>query len=91
MTILEKMKSSLTKDGWLVVKSDKTRSQSLNQADALEKLRNIILCALQPSKPVFSDEELEKMRKGKLKANRERLKNKKHRGDTKQSRGGPSL
>ena len=89
--ILEKMKSSLTKDGWLVTKSEKTRSQFFNQEDALQKLRENISLALEPPKPVFTEEELKKMRKGKVKANRERLINKKHRGDTKQNRGGPDF
>lgn len=91
MKILEKLKPSLTKDGWLVTKSEKTRSQSLNQEDAIQKLRENLRLALEPPKPVFTEEELKKMRKGKLKANRERLINKKHRGDTKQSRGGPGF
>jgi hypothetical protein len=38
------------------------RSQTLNQADALEKLRNAIRTALEPPKPTFTAEELEKIR-----------------------------
>ena len=64
------MGSDLTKDGWIVVKSDRTRSQSLNQADALEKLRASIREALQPPKPKFTAEQEESIRKGKLKASR---------------------
>ena len=89
--VLASLKSAVTKDGWLVVKSDKTRSQAANQADALDKMRNCISQALEPPKPVFTEEELEKIRKGKVKANRERLKDKKQRGETKQSRGGPGF
>ena len=85
------MGSSLTKDGWLVIKSDKTRSQAANQEDAVEKLRKSITKALEPPKPKFTEEELIKIKKGKAKANRERLKNKQHRGDTKQNRGGPGF
>ena len=66
----EKMASDLTKDGWIVVKSDRTRSQSLNQADALEKLRGSIREALQPPKPKFTAEQEESIRKGKIKASR---------------------
>lgn len=74
-----------------MTKSEKTRSQSLNQEDALQKLRENIHFALEPPMPVFTEEELKKIRKGKVKANKERLKNKQHRGDTKQSRGGPGF
>jgi hypothetical protein len=38
------------------------RSQTLNQADALKKLRNAIRTALEPPKPTFTAEELEKIR-----------------------------
>ena len=33
--------TTLIQDGWMVVKSDRTRSQILNQTDALEKLRQV--------------------------------------------------
>jgi len=88
--LLEKFSSQLTKDGWLVVKSDRTRSQTLNQADALEKLRSAIRSALQPPTPKFSDEEKEKFRKGKLKASRERLHYKRMRSSVKAERSGTS-
>ena len=39
------------------------RSQSLNQADALEKLRNAIRLATQPDKPLSTAEQVEKFRK----------------------------
>merc|ERR1712226_948044 len=84
--LMEKLGSELTKDGWLVVKSDRTRSQSLNQADALEKLRTNIREALRPPKPTFTALEEEKIRKGKLKASRERLHTKRERSTTKGSR-----
>jgi len=89
--VSEKLKTFINKDGWLVLKSDKTRSQTLNQEDAMEKLKKYISLALEPPKPMFTDEELEKIRKGKVKANKERLKNKKYRGETKQNRGGPGF
>jgi len=87
--LVEKMGSDLTKDGWIVVKSDRTRSQSLNQADALEKLRGSIREALQPPKPKFTAEQEESIRKGKIKASRERLHSKRVRSDTKEGRRGP--
>lgn len=82
----EQYSNQLTKDGWLVVKSDRTRSQTMNQADALEKLRETIRRSLIPPPPLYSDEELEKIRKGKIKASRERLKEKRIRGNVKKDR-----
>ena len=38
------------------------RSQMLNQADAIEKLRSAIRKALRPDKPVITSEEEEKFR-----------------------------
>eukprot|EP00088_Acartia_fossae_P036789 TRINITY_DN3798_c0_g1_i1.p1 TRINITY_DN3798_c0_g1~~TRINITY_DN3798_c0_g1_i1.p1 ORF type:complete len:199 (-),score=22.05 TRINITY_DN3798_c0_g1_i1:35-631(-) len=86
--VLEKYGSELTKDGWMVVKSDRTRSQTLNQADALEKLRTAIRSALAAPKPKFTAEEEERIRKGKLKAARERLHYKRIRSDVKAQRSG---
>ena len=40
--IRPQLASQLTKDGMLAVRSDRTRSQILNQADALRKLREAI-------------------------------------------------
>ena len=90
-TLKEKLKSIVTKDGWILVKSDKTRSQSLNQKDAIEKMNNLVNEALKPPEPKFSEEELLRMKRGKAKANKERLKDKKFRGDTKRDRRGPPL
>jgi len=84
--LLEKYGKELTKDGWMVIKSDRTRSQTLNVADALEKLRNCIRTALEPPKQKFSEEEKEKMRKGKLKSARERLHFKRIRSDVNANR-----
>ena len=64
------------------------RSQTLNQADALEKLRTAIRGALVMPKPKFTVEEEERIRKGKLKAARERLHYKRNRSDVKAQRSG---
>ena len=40
--LIEKTKNQITKEGYLVMKSDRTRSQQLNLADALDKVRNLI-------------------------------------------------
>jgi len=86
--IQEKFSSQLTKDGWMVFKSDRTRSQTLNKADALEKLRAAVRTALEPPQEKFSVEEQEKFRKGKLKASRERLHQKRIRSQVKGERSG---
>ena len=87
----EKLRNIITKDGWLLVKSEKTRSRSMNETDAIDKLTNIVNEALKPPEPKFTEEELAKIRKGKIKANKERLKRKQIRSDTKSSRGGPGF
>ena len=87
----EKLSNMITKDGWILVKSEKTRSQSANESDAIERLSNIINEALKPPEPKFTEEELRRMRKGKIKADKERLKNKMIRSDTKRDRRGPEF
>ena len=63
----------LSRDGWLIVKSDRTESRTLNMADALEKLRVNIRKAENPVTETFMLKENEMSRKAKLKAARERL------------------
>ena len=63
----------LTREGWLVVKSDRTTSRTLNTADALEKLRSNIRLAEEQTEESFAELELEVERKAKLKAARESL------------------
>ena len=89
--VREKLRNIITKDGWLLVKSEKTRSRSMNETDAIDKLTNIVNEALKPPEPKFTEEELAKIGKGKIKANKERLKRKQFRSDTKSSRGGPGF
>ncbi|CAH0398113.1 unnamed protein product [Chilo suppressalis] len=43
--MLELHSKKLTKDGFLIIRSDVTRSQQLNLADCLQKLRNLIRAA----------------------------------------------
>ena len=45
------------------------RSQTLNQADALEKIRSAVRLALQPSKPTPTEEEVEKIREDSISIN----------------------
>ena len=75
--IKDKINSSLgrelTRSGWLVVKSDRTTSRTLNMADALEKLRSNIRLAEEQTQESFEELKLEVERKAKLKAARESL------------------
>lgn len=65
-------KNKLSKEGYLIIKSELTRSQQLNLADALRKLRETIWEAIKPP-PETSPETLELKRKQELKAARKRL------------------
>ena len=59
----------------------------LNQADALRKLRDRIWSCLEPEEaPTVPEEELERRRKGALRAARERVKEKRNRSLVKRDR-----
>uniref|UniRef100_A0A1A9WZQ2 Large ribosomal subunit protein mL62 n=1 Tax=Glossina brevipalpis TaxID=37001 RepID=A0A1A9WZQ2_9MUSC len=87
--LLTGLQNKITKDGYFVIKSELTRSQHLNLADALEKLRSLIreyeIEAAPPEK-----ETLEKIRRRQQKAARERLYLKRQRSQTKADRQTPS-
>ena len=90
--ILKTMHSNqITKDGFLVVKSDRTRSQLLNQADALQKLRHFIWASVDHvrtylERSIVDQVEEEKIIKAQQKAARERIKNKRIRSEQKQNK-----
>lgn len=69
-------KSNLNKDGYLTIRSDKTRSQTLNIADCMDKLRAYISEAEQPPEPEESLETIELKRLRLERAAAERLKSK---------------
>ncbi|MPC22441.1 Peptidyl-tRNA hydrolase ICT1, mitochondrial [Portunus trituberculatus] len=51
-----KHKTSITSNGFLVIRSDKTRSQQLNVAEAMDKLRHLIYtAAFVPPPPAAED------------------------------------
>ncbi|XP_063979929.1 large ribosomal subunit protein mL62 [Diachasmimorpha longicaudata] len=83
--LLIQEKNRINKDGFLIIKSDLTRSQQMNLADALERLRVMIRKTLVIS-PEISPQTEEKIRKGQMKAARERLFEKRSRSLIKQSR-----
>ncbi|XP_050298779.1 peptidyl-tRNA hydrolase ICT1, mitochondrial [Anthonomus grandis grandis] len=70
--VLEKNATRVTKEGHLIFRSDLTRSQQLNLADCLEKVRKCIRDSLY-EKPETSPETKEKIRRRIEKANRERI------------------
>ncbi|KAK9499232.1 hypothetical protein O3M35_002308 [Rhynocoris fuscipes] len=79
-------KNRINKDGFLIVKSDKTRSQLYNQADAITVLREMIRKAAEPVSTGPSEETVHMLRKRKERANRERLTEKRLHSLKKQSR-----
>ncbi|CAK9796915.1 Peptidyl-tRNA hydrolase ICT1, mitochondrial [Anthophora quadrimaculata] len=83
--LLEKNENKITKGGYLTIKSELTRSQQLNLADALEKLRTVIREAAEPPAEIPPESE-EYKRKLLLKATRKRLFEKRKRSEIKQIR-----
>lgn len=82
------LKSKITKQGYLIYKSELTRSQQLNLADCLEKIRNIIYETL-VEKSESSLETEERIRRRIENAAKERLILKKQKSLLKNDRRGP--
>lgn len=62
--LAEKLKNQISRDGYFIIKSDRTRSQHLNLADGLDKLRNIIQAVAQSLVvPEVAPETLERLRR----------------------------
>ncbi|XP_021198674.3 large ribosomal subunit protein mL62 [Helicoverpa armigera] len=70
--LIELQGNKLSKDGYLIIRSDSTRSQQLNLADCMQKLRNMIRDAA-VTKREPSPETVEKIRQRHLKAARMRV------------------
>ncbi|XP_025404786.1 peptidyl-tRNA hydrolase ICT1, mitochondrial [Sipha flava] len=88
--LIDNNRNKLTKDGYLVIRSEKTRTQQLNLADAMERLRSLIWKAAEPE-PKPSEETIEKIRRRVEKANRMRLIEKKMKSITKSNRQAPTV
>lgn len=84
-------KLKINKDGFLIVRSELTRHQHLNLADALEKLRNLIRDVEKPKKVELSEETLEKIRKRKEATAQKRLVEKRIKSATKEGRQAPRV
>nr|CAG4652333.1 EOG090X0JCO [Triops cancriformis] len=78
--------NQINKDGYLVIKSDRTRSQQLNLADCLDKIRNMIYAAEASEPTLPSAASLELQRRRQEKAARQRLQQKRLHSLTKQGR-----
>ncbi|CAH1375984.1 unnamed protein product [Tenebrio molitor] len=88
--LLEKFKNKITKDGFVIFRSDLTRHQQLNLADCLEKIRaSVRACLVEDAEP--SEETAEKIRRRNEKAVRERLALKRMRSQVKNDRRGPEM
>ncbi|VDL63533.1 unnamed protein product [Hymenolepis diminuta] len=89
--LLEKESHRITKDGFFVIQSDKTRIQLLNQADCLERIRRMIRERLsEMDKPEIAAETLEKHRQCRIRENEKRLALKRTTSMTKAYRQKPS-
>nr|SVE81081.1 EOG090X0JCO [Daphnia magna] len=90
--LAERVKNQISKEGYFIIKSERTRSQQLNLADTLDKLRNLIHSVAQSLVvPEVSQETLEKQRRLRERAARERLREKRAHSMTKQGRQSPTL
>ncbi|GLV41868.1 uncharacterized protein CBL_13600 [Carabus blaptoides fortunei] len=88
--VVDKYKTQVTKEGFIVFRSDLTRSQQLNLADCLQKLRKAIW-AVAISNPEPSQETLEKLRRRREKSAREMLMVKRQRSQIKTDRQSPTV
>ncbi|KAH8378182.1 hypothetical protein KR093_009888 [Drosophila rubida] len=87
--LLQVLANKINKEGYYFIKSDLTRSQQMNLADALEKLRAVIR-AQEVEAAAPSEETLETLRRRQEKAARQRLQLKRDRAQVKADRRAPS-
>ncbi|KAK4468087.1 hypothetical protein MN116_008258 [Schistosoma mekongi] len=84
---MEREANRINKENYFIITSDHTRKQILNQADCLERIRRIVReCENSLFKPEPNPETLEAIQRRKVKANEERLREKKEKSFTKQLR-----
>jgi peptidyl-tRNA hydrolase ICT1 len=88
--LLDSHPQAVNKDGYFIVKSEKTRSQHLNLADCLDKLRRYIWQSAEVPAPP-SEESIERRRRLLERAARQRLSEKRERSAAKASRRPPTL
>ena len=83
--IKNKYSNQITKNGYIIVRSERTRSQLLNQADALQKLRHFIWTAVDEvrtylERTQIDDVQKETLIKAQERAARERVRSKRQHG-----------
>ncbi|KAG5898436.1 hypothetical protein JTB14_036519 [Gonioctena quinquepunctata] len=88
--MLDKYGPKLTKDGYLIFRSDITRSQQLNLSDCLEKIRKSVRASMVVQEEP-SPETQEKIRRRLEYAARERLMIKRHKSQIKSDRQVPNV
>ncbi|XP_046577662.1 peptidyl-tRNA hydrolase ICT1, mitochondrial-like [Haliotis rubra] len=88
--LLEKEAGRITKGGYLVVTSDATRKQMLNQADCMEKIRTVIFGAGELPRELTEQEKTVRDRRM-AKAKQAMLKEKRHHSLKKQHRQTPNV
>jgi len=86
--LAELHRSRINKDGYLTIRSDKTRFQALNIADCMDRLRCYISEAEQPPEPELSIETIELRRQQQERAAAERLRQKRMKSQEKRFRDG---
>ncbi|XP_076458371.1 large ribosomal subunit protein mL62-like [Babylonia areolata] len=89
--LIEMENSRITKEGFLILKSDRTRKQILNQADVMDKLRTMVFRAAAAKPRGLTDEEIELRDKRLHKSKEHALKEKRHHSMKKQTRGSQGL
>lgn len=88
LNLILQYKEKITKAGYLIFKSDLTRSQQLNLADCLEKIRSCIRKSVEV-KPELSAETAEQIRRRHERAATERLLQKRIKSSIKTDRQSP--
>ncbi|KAL8625267.1 hypothetical protein ACOMHN_030025 [Nucella lapillus] len=88
--LMEMERNRITTEGYLVLTSERTRKQMLNQADVMDKLRSMVFRAA--LKPRGLTEEEHELRDKRLQKSKEHvLREKRHQSMKKQSRGSQNL
>nr|CAD7397558.1 unnamed protein product [Timema cristinae] len=88
--LIEENKTKINKEGFLIIRSDKTRYQQLNLADAMERLRELVRAAAEPPGEISPETE-EKLRRRRERNIRLRLMEKRAHSQTKLQRQAPTV
>ncbi|OWF49789.1 peptidyl-tRNA hydrolase ICT1, mitochondrial-like [Mizuhopecten yessoensis] len=86
--IKEQQKHHISKDGFVMISSEKTRKQIMNKADCMEQIRSMIYRGTMKPKEQ-TPEELARIAKGKLKFQKDVLRKKRVHSDKKKFRYNP--